>query len=133
MMTEASRTSVWAAVGRALGAREPDPCVRNPDYLAERLLGPEQRALLGDHPLSTAVHRPWAAAYQLIGVVLAARILVPRTRFIEGRLEAAVHAGATQVVLLGAGFDSRGYRLQDLLGGSEVFEVDHPATQAMKR
>ena len=35
-------------------------------------------------------------------------------------------------VVLGAGFDSRAYRLQSLQN-TTVFEVDHPATQAVKR
>jgi len=33
-----SRTSIVVAALRAFGAREPDPSVRNPDSLAERLL-----------------------------------------------------------------------------------------------
>ena len=40
--------------------------------------------------------------------------------------------GARQVVLLGAGYDSRAYRLP-ALAGAGVFEVDHPATQATKQ
>jgi methyltransferase (TIGR00027 family) len=40
--------------------------------------------------------------------------------------------GAGQVVLLGAGYDSRAYRLPGLRS-AVVFEIDHPATQATKR
>jgi methyltransferase (TIGR00027 family) len=40
--------------------------------------------------------------------------------------------GRGQVVLLGAGYDSRAYRLAGLRS-ARVFEVDHPATQATKR
>jgi methyltransferase (TIGR00027 family) len=43
----------------------------------------------------------------------------------------AIRSGARQLVLLGAGLDSRGCRL-DEAGEIEVFEVDHPATQHMK-
>ena len=40
--------------GRAIGAREPDPAIRNPDYLAEQLLGePSQLDL--DHPVIEAL------------------------------------------------------------------------------
>jgi hypothetical protein len=50
-----------------------------------------------------------------------------------GAFTAAVAAGrASQVVILGAGFDSRAHRLPALRSG-RVFEVDHPATQATKR
>ena len=41
-------------------------------------------------------------------------------------------AGAGQVVLLGAGYDSRAYRLAGLRS-ARVLEVDHPATQATKQ
>jgi O-methyltransferase involved in polyketide biosynthesis len=37
------------------------------------------------------------------------------------------------VVILGAGFDSRAYRLTDLLKGAKIFEVDRPQTQEVKK
>ena len=37
-----------------------------------------------------------------------------------------------QLVILGAGLDTRAWRL-DALAGATVFEVDHPSTQALKR
>lgn len=46
---------------------------------------------------------------------------------------AAVDADEScQVVVLGAGFDTRAYRLS-ALASARVFEVDHPATQRVKR
>jgi methyltransferase (TIGR00027 family) len=54
---------------------------------------------------------------------------VVRTRLIDELVEGA---GATQAILLGAGYDSRAYRLPSLRS-ARVFEVDHPATQATKR
>jgi len=56
---------------------------------------------------------------------------VARTRFIDEQIAAAVEPGG-QCVLLGAGFDARPHRLSGL-AGCRVFEVDHPATQAVKR
>jgi methyltransferase (TIGR00027 family) len=41
--------------------------------------------------------------------------------------------GAEQLVILGAGYDSRPYRFAHLLGGVQVFEVDHPATSTAKQ
>ena len=57
---------------------------------------------------------------------------VVRTRWIDDLVCGAIHAGARQVVLLGAGFDSRAYRLRETKG-LRIFEVDHPATQRAKR
>ncbi len=55
-----------------------------------------------------------------------------RVAVIDAELVEAVKQGCRQVVILGAGFDTRAYRLE-ALAGLKVFEVDHPATQADKR
>jgi methyltransferase (TIGR00027 family) len=56
---------------------------------------------------------------------------VVRTRLIDDLVRAAIGSGARQLVLLGAGFDSRAYRLSEAKT-IPVFEVDHPATQSVK-
>jgi methyltransferase (TIGR00027 family) len=55
---------------------------------------------------------------------------VARTRFIDDAVTAAADT-AEQLVLLGAGFDTRAHRLP-AARGITTFEVDHPATQARK-
>jgi methyltransferase (TIGR00027 family) len=57
---------------------------------------------------------------------------VVRTRAIDDLVNDAIFAGARQLVLLGAGFDSRAWRLPETRKIA-VFEVDHPATQRAKR
>jgi methyltransferase (TIGR00027 family) len=57
---------------------------------------------------------------------------VARTKLIDDLTAASVADGARQVLLLGAGYDSRAYRMPEL-ASLPVFEVDHPATQAEKR
>src|SRR5829696_5078659 len=47
-----------------------------------------------------------------------------RHRFIDEHLAAALDGGVEQVVLLGAGYDTRAYRFADQLDGRRVFEVD---------
>ena len=116
-----------------MGAREPDESIRNPDYLAERLLGPEERALIAEQPVVQALEKDFAEARQNIEALSSAIMMIIRTRFIEERLEQAVRDGASQVVILGAGFDTRAYRLRELLKDGRVFEVDQPATQEYKK
>ncbi len=58
--------------------------------------------------------------------------VVARTRLIDEAIIAALGEHTEQLVILGAGFDSRAYRLPGLRG-TTVFEVDHPDTQAAKR
>ena len=57
---------------------------------------------------------------------------VVRTRAIDDLVREAIRSGVSQLVLLGAGFDSRGYRLEEVREIT-VFEVDHPATQQIKK
>jgi methyltransferase (TIGR00027 family) len=127
-----SRTAVWVAAARAIGAREPDAAARNPDYLAEKLLG-DLSEFDVQHPVVDALGLDYDEAMKNVEVVSNVRMLTVRARFIDEALERAVADGATQVVILGAGFDSHAYRFEELLAGVEVFEVDRPATQAVKR
>ena len=55
-----------------------------------------------------------------------------RTVTIDNAVRDAMAAGARQLVILGAGYDGRAWRLPELTG-VKVFEVDHPATQRDKR
>jgi methyltransferase (TIGR00027 family) len=57
---------------------------------------------------------------------------VIRTRLIDDLVREAIRTGAQQLVLLGAGFDSRPCRLEEAKT-IPTFEVDHPATQRAKR
>jgi methyltransferase (TIGR00027 family) len=59
-------------------------------------------------------------------------LLAARTGFMDEALEAFVAGGPGQVVVLGAGWDTRLYALQGC-EGLVLFEVDAPATQAEKR
>lgn len=56
-----------------------------------------------------------------------------RVPITEQALDAFVAGGGAQYVILGAGFDSFALRRGDLAGRLTVFEVDHPATQRLKR
>ena len=56
-----------------------------------------------------------------------------RIRYAEDRLREAVGAGVGQYVILGAGLDTFALRQGELADRLRIFEVDHPASQAMKR
>jgi methyltransferase (TIGR00027 family) len=58
--------------------------------------------------------------------------IVCRCRYFDDTLQECLKNGAAQVVILGAGLDSRGYR-EPLSPGVKTFEVDQPATQASKK
>jgi methyltransferase (TIGR00027 family) len=128
-----SRTSILTAAARAFGSREPDASVRNPDFLAGRLIGPAERALIAEHALSRALDQDFAEACQNPDIFGFAWLMLVRTRFIDELLERAVSSGARQIVILGAGFDTRAHRFAELLKDCVVIEVDYGATQEYKK
>jgi methyltransferase (TIGR00027 family) len=127
-----SKTAIYVAAGRAIGSREPDAGARTPNHLAGKLLG-DPSELHIDHPVIRALSLPYDEAMTSIEVVNNVRMMMVRTRFVDGALTRAVGEGARQVAILGAGFDTHAYRFADQLAGLKVFEVDRPATQAVKR
>jgi methyltransferase (TIGR00027 family) len=134
-----SVTSTQVAVSRAIGARHPDSAVRNGDYLAEKLIGPEERAILAERGPDRLkafdipdAERAWEFLAQR-GVLPAVLHHHARTRYIDEALEKALAGGTKQIVILGAGFDSRAYRFAKELRGGKVFEVDYPPTQEYKK
>ncbi len=56
---------------------------------------------------------------------------VARTRLIDDWVAASIANGSQQLVVLGAGFDSRAWRMP-VLASVPIFEVDHAATAAEK-
>jgi methyltransferase (TIGR00027 family) len=60
-------------------------------------------------------------------------VFVVRARYAEDCLAEAIAGGVGQYVILGAGLDTFSYRQPAYARDLEIFEVDHPATQAWKR
>ncbi len=58
--------------------------------------------------------------------------VMARTRYIDDRLTACIKDGIRQLVILGAGYDTRAYRFDELKGNIKVYELDFPATQSIK-
>ena len=128
-----SRTSILTAAARAFGSREPDASVRNPDWVAGRLIGPAELALIADHPISNALDRDFQEAIHNPDIFGFAWLMLVRTRFIDELMERAVRNGAAQLVILGAGFDTRAHRFTELLKDVAIIEVDYGATQEYKK
>lgn len=55
-----------------------------------------------------------------------------RIRYFDDVVQNAAGAGFSQMVILGAGYDTRAYRIGTLKGHVTVFEIDRPATMARK-
>jgi methyltransferase (TIGR00027 family) len=123
-------TAESVALLRAAGALLRDERLRGPDHLAARLM-------------------PWAPRLSALVKVPVVRQLMPllaervvpggvgfelaRTKYMDSVVAEEVRDGAEQVVILGAGFDSRAYRMADELAAVTVFEVDQPGMSATKQ
>lgn len=120
----ASRTARAIAAGRAIGYRHLH------DPLALRFLSrTERRAIRAARRVAAQVGGADAVALATGGLSLHAAL---RMAAIDAEVtDAAVH-GCAQVVVVGAGFDTRAWRLASL-AGTAVWEVDLPGIQAAKR
>jgi methyltransferase (TIGR00027 family) len=56
-----------------------------------------------------------------------------RKRVLDDETRATIEAGAVQVLVVGAGFDTLAFRLARAYGHVRFVEIDHPATQSLKR
>ncbi len=113
------------------------------DFLAAQFLTEEERvsfdrqfvtALQGGAPALAGSFPDQAAALAWIMQRWTSIPLVTsRVRYAEDSLEEAVRQGVKQYVILGAGMDTFAFRRKELVERLQVFEVDHPSTQAFKR
>jgi methyltransferase (TIGR00027 family) len=127
---EASRTAQYMAFFRALESSRPSRERLFDDPLAAAFLSGGLRVLAGASRVP-GLHEavPRLVDRRTPGPRISA---VVRTQMIDRQLEAALADGASQLVVLGAGYDSRPYRI-GAVTKARVFEVDHPSTQAVKR
>ncbi|MBF0551190.1 MAG: class I SAM-dependent methyltransferase [Deltaproteobacteria bacterium] len=138
---QASRTAFITAFMRAFHSINENPKVFD-DSMAVRLLSTEEYAFFeemyyrgtvkdeSEELPSPAQRRAVVTAVLRAG---AAGGVLSRARFAEDSLEKAIIQGVRQYVLLGAGLDTFALRRPDLLDKIQIIEVDHPATQALKR
>ncbi|KJS16077.1 MAG: methyltransferase [Peptococcaceae bacterium BRH_c4b] len=116
------------------------------DNLAHHLLKEEERVLFDQQftppvqliesidPASAALcHDQAACLAWMMRLIPSASHSLSRSRYTEDALEESVRQGVQQYVILGAGMDTFAFRRPEMLEQIQVFEVDHPATQAFKR
>ena len=111
---------------RAVSAQHPDARLRNPDYLAAKLCARTQM-LPSDY--ASARHMVLISGEQYSPFFT----INVRTHYIDAALRRAAAEGTAQVVILGAGYDSRAYRFRESHPQLRFFEVDLPGTSEAKR
>lgn len=58
--------------------------------------------------------------------------LSARVRYFDDFVKKSIDEGLEQLVILGAGYDTRAYRIDGIRGKVRVFEIDHSGTQRVK-
>lgn len=126
----AANSAEAMAALRAAGAAERDPLLRNPDYMAAAFLSTRLK-------IQTLAKIP---GLRRLVPALAERLIpggyyyeLARLKHIDGIVRAELKHGLEQLLILGAGYDSRPYRFADALEGVRVYEVDLPPVLDLKR
>ena len=123
----AGSTALGAAVCRLIEQYQPDATRLFDDPVVKDLVGAPLRVMMQFAAMRTfTVNRTDAVAQGIYGAQ------VCRTRYIDDAVQTALSQGIGQLAILGAGYDTRAYRLP----GREqvkVFEVDLPAVQNDKK
>jgi len=136
----ASKTALATSLVRALHTRaDPQPIINDPwgdrlvpesaleaiRQVAEASLSAEARAAA--ERTSQSLLDVWLRGHAGYATV------VTRARYTEDAVQAAVARGVRQYVLVGAGFDSYALRTPESARHIQIFEIDHPATQTLKK
>ena len=123
---QASGTALATAFIRAFAAADPRLQNRGRDCLAEIFLTDEQKK-----PLKDPASRDWVIQNRLTPG--AYEFMIARSAFFDQVFERALADQTAQIVLLGAGYDSRPYRFCELIGATSIFELDTNPTQRRKK
>jgi methyltransferase (TIGR00027 family) len=123
--TSISETAMAVASLRALSNYEEDDQFKCNDIYAELFLPNEKRKALKDNQIRDLIKK--AIPKGMYAYVIS------RTKYFDSIFLDALKRGIDQIVILGAGFDSRPYRFNELLNNTRIFEVDTKATQKLKK
>ena len=124
-----SMTAVFLMCFRGIAAQDPDPKTRNPDYFAAKIVNQdlmlEYMGWTLDFESSVrAINRDklWMFYYA-----------TARTKHIDSVLLKELKSGVKQVVIMGAGYDTRAFRFYKDFPKVRFFEVDLPVMVADKK
>ena len=98
-----------------------------------------ERLLVASGAVGTKSVR-WSRSKRMVSVYEAFDWMLPgqfeafarRKAFCECQVRNGIVGGASQVIVLGAGYDTLGWRLAPEFPGVNFFEIDHPATALLK-
>jgi methyltransferase (TIGR00027 family) len=123
--TNTSRTAEFTCMSRAASYKETRECYKGSDYIAYALV-PGFVKLLLRFPRFCQLYNKHLAPKGIYEYVIA------RTKYIDSQYMNALEQGFDQIVIFGAGFDSRAQRFSERNKKTKIFELDAPITQREK-
>lgn len=123
-----SQTALFTALRRALAHAAYHHAPFGPDDLAIHFLPAQQRFLFRFHRVRQYGERKLDEA--MPGMT---PYIIARTAWLDRLFLDALNEGVPQVVILGAGYDTRGWRFASSNPGSAIYELDAAETQARKQ
>ncbi len=120
---QSSRTAAGLAIIRAIESSRPEGLRICFDPIARSLVNPIA-VFLSKLVIDSGI-------YKRLSTPGTIEFITARERYIDDFLKACLHEGFNQIVILGAGFDTRAYHIPEMKK-AKVIEVDHPATQTVK-
>ncbi len=121
-----SETAMGTATIRALAVYDEREEIRGSDCLAAVFLTEDRKA-----PIKDPTVRQWVLKNKIAPGIY--EFMIARTAFFDHVIKDALAQHVPQLVLLGAGYDSRPYRFRELAGETRIFELDAAPTQARKQ
>jgi len=123
-----SETALFAALRRTIANKEFNNEKFGPDDLAEYFLPPHFRFFLKFKRIQENTKN------RLNGFLPGLNeYMIARTAYFDRLFVDALNRKTAQIVLLGAGYDSRAYRFADSNHGTRIFELDIAPTQDRKK
>ena len=122
--SKTSRTAEYTCMTRAASFYEKRPQYKSNDYIAPKLLPKLFIPVIKIGVLRKLFTNKFPSGmYEYV---------IARTKFIDSVFKRAVLNGFDQILIFGAGFDSRGIRFGDINKKTRIFELDAPVTQEAK-
>ena len=122
-----SQTALFTALRRALAHKRYQDESFGPDAFAEVFLPGYYKFFLTFAWVRNNMWKKLAAFMPGMN-----EYIIARTAFFDELFQKALQEGLPQIVLMGAGYDSRAYRFAHLNHGTTIYELDAPPTQLRK-
>ncbi|MEN6339979.1 MAG: SAM-dependent methyltransferase [Clostridiaceae bacterium] len=123
--SKTSRTAEFTCTARCISYLEKRPLYHTGDYVSLEIMNSLVKLLLHFPPFVRSFLKCTPEGmYEYV---------IARTRYFDEAFQRALTDGTEQILILGAGFDSRGIRFAADTSRARVFELDSPTTQTAKK